>query len=98
MPRCWTYSHSPTPPACGQTSTPRLAAMRSVARTSGMPPTRQASIWQTRMASAWSSCLKMTRLAATSPVATRIGATEAAILAWPRTSSGWVGSSIQYGS
>ena len=40
----------------------------------------------------------MTRFWTCSPVATRIGATPRAIAAWPRTSSGLVGSSIQYGS
>ena len=40
----------------------------------------------------------MTRLWTCSPVATRIGATARAIVAWPRMSSGLVGSSIQYGS
>ena len=40
----------------------------------------------------------MIRFCTCSPVATRIGATARAIAAWPRTSSGLVGSSIQYGS
>ena len=40
----------------------------------------------------------MTRFWTCSPVATRIGATPRAMAAWPRTSSGLVGSSIQYGS
>ena len=40
----------------------------------------------------------MIRLWTCSPVATRIGATARAIAAWPRMSSGLVGSSIQYGS
>ncbi len=57
-----------------------------------------ASIWQIAIASAWNSCLNMTRLWTCSPVATRIGATARAIAAWPRMSSGLVGSSIQYGS
>ena len=59
------------------------------------PPTRAASICMTAIASACSSCLKMTRFCACSPVATRTGATPRAISAWPRTSSGLVGSSIQ---
>ena len=50
------------------------------------------------MAPAWSSCLNMIRLWTCSPVATRMGATPRAIAAWPRMSSGLVGSSIQYGS
>ena len=74
-PRCCTSSHSPTPPACGQTGTPYFAASSSSASTSLTPPTRQASIWQMPIASAWRSCLNMTRLWACSPVATRIGAT-----------------------
>ena len=52
------------------------------------PPRRQASIWQTAIASAWRSCLNITRLWTCSPVATRIGATPRAIAAWPRMSSG----------
>ena len=39
----------------------------------------------------------MTRLWTCSPVATRIGAIARAIGAWPNTSSGLVGPSIQYG-
>ena len=50
------------------------------------------------MASDWNSCLKMTRFWQCSPVATLMGAIERAIVAWPSTSSGLVGSSIQYGS
>ena len=50
------------------------------------------------MASAWRNCLNITRLWQCSPVATRIGCTAARMRAWPRTSSGLVGSSIQYGS
>ena len=46
---------------------------------------------------AWSICLKRTRLCDVLPVATRTGATAARIAAWPRMSSGLVGSSIQYG-
>ena len=42
--------------------------------------------------------MKTTRFWQTSPVATPTGATARAIAAWPRTSSGLVGSSIQYGS
>ena len=42
--------------------------------------------------------MNITRLWTCSPVATRIGATPRAIAAWPRMSSGEVGSSIQYGS
>ena len=40
----------------------------------------------------------MTRFWTCSPVATRTGATACRIVAWPSTSSGDVGSSIQYGS
>src|SRR5215216_4920628 len=73
MDRCWTYSHSPTPPACGQTGTPNFAAIRSTAMTSLTPPRRQASIWQNEMASACKSCLKRTRFWQCSPVATPTG-------------------------
>ena len=71
--RCCTISHRPTPPACGHTGTPNLAASSRMARFSLTPPTRQASICTTSMASAWSSCLKITRFWTCSPVATRIG-------------------------
>src|SRR5215218_1293845 len=98
MERCWTYSHSPTPPACGQTDTPNFFAMSKTAMTSLTPPRRQASIWQNEMAFAWNNCLKMMRFWQCSPVATPTGATAFAIAAWPSTSSGLVGSSIQYGS
>ena len=64
------------------------------ARFSLTPPSRQLSIWQKLIASACSSCLKSTRLAQCSPVATPTGATARAIVAWPSTSSGLVGSSI----
>lgn len=46
---------------------------------------------------AWSSCLNTTLLATCSPVATLTGC-PARTAAWPSTSSGLVGSSIQYGS
>src|SRR5919202_265402 len=98
MERCWTYSHSPTPPACGQTGTPNFFAISKTAMTSFTPPSRQASIWQNETAFAWKSCLKRTRFWQCSPVATPTGATDFAIAAWPSTSSGLVGSSIQYGS
>ena len=78
MARCWTISHRPTPPACGHTGTPNLAASSRIARFSLMPPTRQASIWTTSIASACSSCLKITRFCTCSPVATRTGATAVA--------------------
>jgi len=65
--------------------------------TSLTPPRRQASIWQNEMASACKSCLKRTRFWQCSPVATPTGETASAMRAWPRTSSGLVGSSIQYG-
>ena len=59
------------------------------------PPSRQLSIWQKSIAFACSSCLKMTRLAQCSPVATPIRLRRAlAIVACPSTSSGLVGSSI----
>ena len=79
--RCWTISHRPTPPACGHTGTPNLAASRRMARFSLTPPTRQASICTTSIASACSSCLKITRFCTCSPVATRTG----------RTARGWRG-------
>ena len=82
----------------GQTGMPNSAAISRTAMTSFTPPRRAASIWQTAIASAWNSCLNITRLWTCSPVATRIGATARAIAAWPRMSSGLVGSSIQYGS
>ena len=63
-----------------------------------MPPRRHASSWQKPIASDWNSCLKMTRFWQCSPVATWIGAMARAIVAWPNTSSGLVGSSIQKGS
>ena len=50
------------------------------------------------MASAWNICLKSTRFMPCSPVATPIGADRRRIAAWPRMSSGLVGSSIQHGS
>ena len=61
------------------------------------PATRHASICMTSIASACSSCLKITRLATCSPVATRIGLTARRIAAVPRMSSGLVGSSIHTG-
>src|SRR5918992_338297 len=93
--RCWTSSHRPTPPACGHTGTPNLAASSSTATTSLTPPSRQASIWQTPIPPACRNCLNITRFWQCSPVATAIGATARAIAACPRTSSGLVGSSIQ---
>src|SRR5438445_8570019 len=62
MARCSTYSHSPTPPAWGQTGIPNFAASSSTASTSLTPPSRQLSIWQNRIAPACISCLNMTRL------------------------------------
>ena len=59
------------------------------------PPTLVASICRMSREPAASICLKTTRLATCSPVATSTGATPARIAAWPRTSSGLVGSSIQ---
>ena len=44
------------------------------------------------------SCLNIVRLWQCSPVAMRTGATSRAIRAWPRMSSGLVGSSIHQGS
>src|SRR5690606_26938715 len=38
MDRCWTYSHRPTPPACGHTLRPCLAAISMTASTSFTPP------------------------------------------------------------
>ena len=54
--------------------------------------------WQKWSASAWKNCLKVTWLATCSPVATRMGAMARAMAAWPRMSSGLVGSSIKSGS
>jgi hypothetical protein len=62
------------------------------------PPTRAASICTTSTAPACNSCLKTTLLAMCSPVATLIGASARRTEAWPSTSSGEVGSSIQYGA
>ncbi len=44
------------------------------------------------------NCLNIVRLWQCSPVAIRTGATSRAIRAWPRMSSGLVGSSIHHGS
>ena len=93
--RCCTSSHSPTPPACGHTGTPNFAASSRIATFSLTPPTRAASICTTSTACAWSSCLNITRFCTCSPVATFTGATARRIVAWPSTSSGLVGSSIQ---
>lgn len=73
-----------------------LAAMRRTLRTSLTPARRQESIWQTSMAPACKSCLKTMRLWACSPVATPMpcGFNALRITAWPRMSSGAVGSSI----
>src|SRR5437764_427574 len=68
MARCCTYSHRPTPPACGHTGTPNFAASSRTASTSLTPPSRHASISQTSMAPAWKSCLKTTRFCTCSPV------------------------------
>ena len=97
--RCWTYSHSPTPPAWGHTGTPNLAAMITTAMSSLTPPRRHESIWQKSIASACRNCLNITRLWAASPVATPIPnfLRDCRILAWARMSSGLVGSSIQTG-
>ena len=108
-----TYSHSPTPPAWGQTGTPNLidlqlafsqqrvnlcylAAISSTLRTSLTPASLQESTWTTSIASACKSCLKIMRLCACSPVATPIpcGLSAFRIAAWPRMSSGAVGSSM----
>src|SRR4029079_15024471 len=75
-----------------------FAARSKMARFSLTPPTRQASIWTTSIASACSSCLKITRFWTCPPVATLTARIAARIVAWPSTSSGEVGSSIQYGS
>ena len=72
-----------------------LAASNRIATFSFTPPTRQASICTTSRAPACISCLKITRFCTCSPVATRIGAMADRIAAWPRTSSGLVGSSTQ---
>ena len=50
------------------------------------------------MAFAWNSCFHITRLWTCSPVATLMGAIARAMAAWPRMSSGLVGSSIHIGS
>ena len=81
MARCWTYSHSPTPPACGQIGMPNWVDSSMIESTSFTPPTRQLSTWQKPMAPACRSCLKMTRFWQASPVATPIGATALAIFA-----------------
>ena len=61
MDRCWTSSHRPTPPACGQTGRPYLAASSRIARFSLTPPTRAASICMMSSARAWISCLNTIR-------------------------------------
>ena len=58
---------------------------------------RAESSWQKSIASAWNSCLNSTRFMPCSPVATPMGATARRTAAWPRTSSGLVGSSIHSG-
>lgn len=77
-------------------SAAHLAAMRSTLSTSLTPARRHESIWQTSMASAWSSCLNTMRLCACSPVATPIpyGFRALRTAACPRISSGAVGSSM----
>jgi hypothetical protein len=60
--------------------------------------TREASTCTTSTAPACISCLNITRSATCSPVATLIGWIARRITACPSTSSGLVGSSIQYGS
>ena len=85
-------------PRAGTPGSPNFAASRRTAITSFTPPIRHASIWQTSIASAWNSCLKITRFWTCSPVATRIGAISRRMRAWPSTSSGLVGSSIHHGS
>src|ERR1035437_4301336 len=75
MDRCCTISHRPTPPACGHTGTPNLAASSRLAMFSLTPATRHASICMMSIAPAWRSCLKTTRLETCSPVATGIGLT-----------------------
>ncbi len=96
--RCCTISQSPTPPACGHTGTPNFAASKRIAMFSVTPATRLASSWRMSTAPACSNWLNITALWVCSPVATLIGATARRIAAWPSTSSGEVGSSIQYGS
>lgn len=70
--------------------------MSSTLSTSLTPARRHESIWQTSMASACRSCLNTMRLCACSPVATPMpwGFRAFRIAAWPRMSSGAVGSSM----
>jgi hypothetical protein len=72
-------------------------AISRTAKTSLTPPSRQASIWQKSIASACRSCLNRTRFWQCSPVATFMpyGCNAFRMAAWPRTSSGDVGSSIK---
>ncbi|KUL32190.1 hypothetical protein ADL12_23680 [Streptomyces regalis] len=79
--------HRPTPPACGQTGTPNFAASSRIARFSLTPPNRAESICTMSTAPACRSCLKTTRLAMCSPVATLMGPTALRTAAWPRMSS-----------
>jgi hypothetical protein len=59
--------------AWGQTGTPNVAASNKMAMFSFTPATRLASICRTESAPACSICLKITRLATCSPVATGRG-------------------------
>lgn len=94
---CRTYSHRPTPPACGQTFGPDFAAISITASTSLSPPMRQLSICTASMAPSMMNCLNMMRFWHISPVATCTGATPARIFLCPATSSGLVGSSMNQG-
>ena len=97
--RAATYSQSPTPPACGQTGTPNLAASRTIASTSFTPARRQQSSWQTSMAPSLQQLLEddaVLRVLAGRDADRRDRLRGSR--AWPSTSSGLVGSSIQNGS
>ena len=97
MDKCCTYSHKPTPPACGHTFRPYLAAINNTAKTSLTPPMRQASICTTSMASRMMNCLNMMRFWHISPVATCMGLIASRMARCASTSSGLVGSSINQG-
>ena len=92
--RCWTSSHSPTPPAWGHTGSAELGREqqdREVLVDAARRARRRSA--RCRSASACMSCLNMTRFWTCSPVAIRTGLTARRMAAWPRMSSGLVGSS-----
>ena len=89
-------SHRPTPPACGQTRTPNLAASSRIAMFSLTPATRVASICRTSQRAGLQELLEHDPVGHVLAGRDRHRArSPRAIAAWPRMSSGLVGSSIQ---